>query len=125
MGEGPRSLAEKRHQSLDAELVPLSVAATVTYFHLADARTRLQQTDSVQRAVGLAALALSQVAVLRLRMKGEAARPMSIGEVQRLLFRPMLEGADRPDLDRFFIRRGDLRVALVTLREARDAFGPR
>ncbi len=44
---------------------------------------------------------------------------MSAEELRRLLLEPMRDEARRPDLDRFFIRRADLRAALVTLREAR------
>lgn len=112
--------ANLRQQALDDELVPLSVAATVAYFHFTDPRTQARPADSLVRAVGLAAQSLSQVAVILTRGAHEVARPMSEEEVQRVLFRPMLNHARRPDLDRFFIRRGDLRVALVSLREARS-----
>ncbi len=47
-------MVEDRHV-LDAELVPLSVAATVAYFHLADPRIQVEQAGSLLRAVGRAA----------------------------------------------------------------------
>ena len=103
---------------LDAELVPLSVAATVAYFHLADPRIQVEQAGSLLRAVG-AAISLAHVAAIYLGGAEGPARPMSAEELRRLLLEPMRDEARRPDLDRFFIRRADLRAALVTLREAR------
>ena len=111
-------MGEDRHV-LDAELVPLSVAATVAYFHLADPRIQVEQAGSLLRAVGRAAISLAHVAAIYLGGAEGPARPMSAEELRRLLLEPMRDEARRPDLDRFFIRRADLRAALVTLREAR------
>jgi hypothetical protein len=114
-------MGEDRY-ALDAELVPLSVAATVAYFHLTDPRIQVGELDSLLRAVGRAAISLAQVAVIHLRGSEEPARQMNAEELRRLLLEPMLDEARRPDLDRFLIRRGDLRAALVSLREARGPF---
>ena len=109
-----------RQQALDEELVPLPVAATVAYFHLTHAITQVGQAELLTRAVGLTALAISQVASIHLRVAGEPTRALSAAEVEGLLVRPMLEESRRPDLDPFLIRRGELRRALATLRGARD-----
>jgi hypothetical protein len=112
---------ELRRHALDEELVPLSVAATVAYFHLTHAITQVGQADVLLRAVALTALAISQVASIHLGGAGDPKRALSAAEVDRLLVQPMLERAPCPDLDRFLIRRGELRRALASLRVAREA----
>ena len=105
---------------LDRELVPLAVAATITYHHVTDAARQVSETSSLREIVHFAAVALSTVAPIY-RM-GAQPLPLSGKEIQELLFRP-LEGAEPLQLDAYGVRRGDLRAALVTLKEARGAFG--
>ena len=110
---------DERHQAIDAELVPLSVAATVAYFHLTGPLPDAEQPDSRTRAVARAALALAQVAAIYVRASEGPPQAMNAEALRRLLLDPMLDEEGQPDLDRFLIRRGDLRAALVTLRHAR------
>jgi hypothetical protein len=105
---------------LDQELVPLAVAATITYHHVTDAARQVSETASLREIVHFAAVALSTVAPIY-RM-GPHSAPLSGPEIQELLFRP-LEGVEPLQLDAYGVRRGDLRAALVTLKEARSAFG--
>ena len=104
--------------SVDDELVPLSVAAQVTYFHLTGMRVRPPEDRPLEEVVRLAALALAGVAPIH-RMPGGVLTSRQVAE---LLIRPLSGTNDRPDLDGFLIRRGDLRDALVSLRKARPPF---
>jgi hypothetical protein len=47
---------------VDEELVPLSVAAQVTYFHLSGMQVRLPEDRPLDEVVRLAALALAEIA---------------------------------------------------------------
>jgi hypothetical protein len=113
---------DEDRQALDAELVPLSVAATVAYFHLTNPRVEVEQADSRVRAVARAALALAQLSAIFVRASDGRPQPINAEELRRLLVDPILDQARHPDLDRFLIRRADLRAALVTLRDARGRF---
>lgn len=120
MREGSDEVAAAGQKLLDQELVPLAVAATITYHHVTDAARQVSETSSLREIVHFAALALSTVAPIY-RM-GQKPLPLSEREVHELLFRP-LEGAEPLQLDAYGVRRGDLRTALITLKEARSAFG--
>jgi hypothetical protein len=76
----------------------------------------VEDAPSLSRAIILTAIALSQVATIQVRA-AEALRPMSPREVRERLFAPAQRG--ELDLDEFLIRRGDLRVAIETLKNAR------
>ena len=71
--------------------MPLSVAATVAYYHLADAKLRREDADNLARVTGLAAVSLCQVAMIFLGVPGRPPRAMTSDEVHRLLCRPMLD----------------------------------
>lgn len=109
---------------LDNEMVSLAVAASVTYFHLTEVARQIDSEAHLAEMLQVVAVALSQVApIYRAPTDGESPSLLSNREVDRLLFLPMREGEEAPDLDDYRIRRGDLRRALVTLREARSLFG--
>jgi hypothetical protein len=109
----------QRQRLLDAELIPLSVAAQVAYFQLTGVIDQTRADDGLAEMVQLAALALSQVAPI-LRQNGDALTTQEVGE---LFVAPRAENFQPVDLDAFLIRRGDFRAALSTLQEARAAFG--
>ena len=117
MAGDSKTIADQQNQ-LDAELVPLAVAATVAYFHLTEASKQVDSQGHLADVVPVVALALSQVTPVYAAADG-TGRPVN-KEVDALLLR---RDAAPPDLDRFAIRRGDLRAALATLREARHLFG--
>jgi hypothetical protein len=117
VGDEVASMGQKQ---LDQELVLLAVAATITYHHVTDAAKQVSETATLREIVHFAAVALSTVApIYRI---GPHPLPLSGREIQELLFRP-LEGVEPLQLDAYGVRRGDLRVALATLKEARGAFG--
>lgn len=118
MGEG-HGLRVEELRRLEDELVPLSVAATVTYFHITALKRQVEDQDTLFQALHLVAVALSQVAPIH--EVHEDGRPglLSAQEIERLLFRPIRSGGDLPDLDRFRVRRGDLHRAMNALRDAR------
>ena len=105
---------DRRHYALDAEYVPLSVAATVAYFHLAESRRVTEPEEGAAQLVARAAMALCQIAEIHVMGEHETVSPMSPGEVEERLCRP-LHARRTPDLDGFLIRRGDLRAAIKAL----------
>ena len=100
--------------------MPLSVAAGVAYFRLADASAQLEESPNLSRALTLAAIALSQVATIEIVIDG-AARPMSPRELRERLFGPA-QRDELLNLDGFLIRRADLHAAINTLSQARSWF---
>ena len=117
----PRSDASAEAlQLLDDEFVPLSVATTITYFHVTDALRRVSTEEELADIAHLVAIALSTVAPLY-----REATPACARELEEMLFRPLRERADATVLEKFSIRRRDLRTAMTTLKEARVAFGRR
>jgi len=107
------SQAETRpSRALDDEPVPLAVAATVAYFHVTEAAHQVTTRSDLAEVVPLVAIALSTVAPIL----GETG-PLSAPEVRERLY------AKPPVLHGLAMRRGDLRAAMVTLREARSTFG--
>jgi hypothetical protein len=89
------------------------VAASVAYFHLTDAAHQVTAESDLADVVPLVAIALSTVAPIH----------ADHGPVGDAALRVLLYGERRPNLDGLSIRRGDLRTAMITLREARAAFG--
>jgi hypothetical protein len=120
MQHGRHDEAAAGQELLDQELVPLAIAATIAYHHITDAARQVSERSRVRDIVHVAAMALSTVA----RIYRNSARPVALTEqeVRELLFRPRGEIA-QVDLDAYAVRRGDLRSALATLKEARGAFG--
>lgn len=124
MSEERQASITAAQAALDEEMVSLAVAASVTYFHLTEVARQIDSESHLAEMLQVVAVALSQVAPIHRAPKpGADAALLSSAEVDRLLFRPMREGEEAPDLDEYCIRRGDLRKALVTLREARNLFG--
>jgi hypothetical protein len=116
--------AEAKQLELDNELVPLAVAANVTYFHLTDVSRQVDANEHLADMLQVVSVALAQVApIYRARADGEQPSLLSNGDIDRLLLAPLRDGAESPSLDGYCVRRGDLRKALVTLREARNLFG--
>jgi hypothetical protein len=111
--DGKALAGSQPQQQLDDEMVPLAVAATVAYFHVTEAAHQVTTQTDLADIVPLVAIALSTVAPIH----GEA-RPLSAIEVRERLY-----GSRRPSLDGLKMRRGDLRTAMITLREARSTFG--
>ena len=103
---------------VEADLVPLRVAASVAYVHITDRARRLSSQDDLAQVIHLVAIALSTVAPIR-RADGAA---LTDAELRELFYRP-LEHSAKLDLDSFFIRRADLKKAMTTLKEARVVFG--
>lgn len=103
-----------RLSSVSDELVLLSVAAQVTYFHLSGLRESSPDDRPLAEVVRIAALALAEI--VPVYRDGKALNPK---ELEDLLIRPLSSRREQPDLDAFCIRRGDLRDALMSLRRAR------
>jgi hypothetical protein len=121
MAEMTRRPSEEDSQVLvDEELVPLSVAATVAYYSLVNARARVEYDASPNDVMDLLALSLSQVTPLR--RVGNPQVEMSTTEVKDEFFIPLCRGPQRPDLDRFVVRRRDLHAAINVLKAARVWF---
>lgn len=107
-------LTEERRARLDDEMVSLPVAATVAYFHITDAAKQVGSQADLAEIVGLVAIALSTVAPIHAK-----DGPCSAARLRELLYNDR-----RPNVDGLTIRRGDLRTAMISLREARASFGP-
>ena len=104
--------------------MPLSIAATVTYFHVTAVARQLDDEDNLAEVLHLVAVALSQVAPIHhRRLPNAEPLLLSTQELETLLFKPVRDGIDVPDLDRFCIRRRDLHAALISLRAARSSLG--
>lgn len=112
--EGMEAFAVERQARLDEELVPLYVAATVAYFHVTDAAHQVSTQEALADVVPLVAIALSTIAPIH----------AEDGPLGSAALRDALYKEKRPNVDGLMIRRGDLRRAMITLREARAAFGP-
>jgi hypothetical protein len=104
---------------LEAELVPLRVAATVAYFQITDSVRQLSAEDGLADVIHLVALALSTVAPIH-RVGGGV---LGDAELRDVLYRPLGMAGGKPDYDGLAIRRSDLKSAMATLKEARVVFG--
>ncbi|HUQ74963.1 MAG TPA: hypothetical protein VM183_09575 [Burkholderiales bacterium] len=109
-----------RRLELDAEPVPLAVAARVAYFQLTDAVRQVSSEDDLAEVVHLVAIALSTVAPIRHASGGI----LTDRELRELFYRPLGLVGKKPSLEGFVIRRGELKSAMTTLKEARIVFGP-
>jgi hypothetical protein len=117
-----QTVAPQLHQY--EEYVPLSVAATVTYFHITETSRQLGNEQHLSEVMHLVAIALSTVAPFYMSsLGGKAAFVLAPREVDDLLFRPLREKGQIPSLENLRIRRQDLHKAMATLKEARIAFG--
>ena len=105
------------------DYLPLSVAATVAYFYLADAQLMPEGESSLARRVALAAIALTQVAEIRTRQADGTLAATGHRQLEQELSRP-LHGLPGPDLDALFIRRGDLHSALKALTAGKKLLEP-
>jgi hypothetical protein len=104
----------------EEELVVLSIAVAIAYFHVTDAPRQAGERDALGELLPLVAMALSAVAPIR-RADGT---PLSEAEVDELLFRRKAGGAaSASTLAQLRIRRGELDKAMAILKEARVAFG--
>ncbi len=113
-------------QLQDNDLVPLSLAASLAYFELTGLEGRVGSEEHLRDVIDLAAVALVHVAPIY-RANAGAGRPaslMSAGQADELLFTPIRKGKAAPPLDRFYIRRGDLRAAIASLRPALASSAP-
>src|SRR5438067_11707231 len=104
---------------LEVELVPLRVAATIAYFHVTDSMRQVSSEKDLAEIVHLVAIALSTVAPIR-RADGAV---LTSAELHEIFYRPLGQRLRKPELEGLVIRRGDLKNAMVTLKEARMAFG--
>jgi hypothetical protein len=105
--------------SIDDELVPLSIAAPVAYFHI-NGSAGVPDDKPIEELVRVTAIALCQVAPIYGADGEGPARRLDEPGIERLLLRPLQDRGAHVDLDLFHMRRGDLRIALVSLREARN-----
>lgn len=96
------------------ELVPLSIAAQVTYFHLSGLRIHVSDGQPLAEMIRITALALAEIAPI---FRGGSA--LDRQQLDDLLIHPLSSRQALPDLDAFHVRRGDLRDALINLRKAR------
>lgn len=105
-------------RSLENDLVPLSEAASLAYLELAGVKGEVGSEEHLSDVVDLAAVALSHVAPIYLQSAdgSGAATLISAIEGDELLFAPIREGRRAPALDRLYVRRGDLRGAITSLR---------
>ena len=103
-------------RSQENELVPLSVAGSVAYFELAGA-TGPAGTEALRDVIDLAVIALSHVVPIH-RRSAEGTTVLSAQQVEELLLSPIREGRQVPDLEPFYIRRGDLHAAIADLRKS-------
>jgi hypothetical protein len=101
------------------DYIPLSVAATVAYFHLSDPHLLAQPEEKMSERLARAALALSQLAPIHARRgDGSVADALDSREIDEKLFRPMRTNG-LLDLDAFVIRRAELHAAIKALEGAR------
>jgi hypothetical protein len=113
---------DREGTSLNEEFLELSEAAAVAYIALTNTSKTFETDQRLADARHLVAIALSTVAPIYMATRC-GARVFVLGpeEVERLLFRPLRERAT-PALKDLRIRRHDLRAAITTLKEARQAF---
>jgi hypothetical protein len=103
----------------ESELVPLSVAAALAYFELTGVKGPAGSEEHLRDVIDLAVVALSHAApILRRSADGHSAPSvMSAAQVEQLLFIPIREGRQAPDLEAFYIRQGDLHAAITHFRK--------
>jgi hypothetical protein len=103
---------------LDAEFVPMPVAAAMAYFDITAQRKVVGSAAELVEVGRLVAIALSTVApIYRVAEDGKRALALTADEINERLFR-----AKNPTLDDLAIRRDDLDQAIASLKEARASF---
>lgn len=107
-------------QLLENEWVPLFEAASLAYRELTGVEGQVGSEENLRDVVELAVIALLRVApVYQGSADGSSVTTvMSAVQRQKLVFAPIREGTQAPALDRFYIRRSDLRGAITGLRNA-------
>lgn len=107
-------------QLLENDLVPLSEAASLAYLDLAGVKGEAGSEEHLRDVVDLAVVALLHVApIYQSSADGSSSTTvMSADQGEALLFAPIRQGREAPALDRFYIRRSDLRGAITHLRNA-------
>src|SRR5262245_19727127 len=109
-------------EALGEEFLPLELAATITYYQLAEVRRR-PRPEHFGELVHLAAIALSTVAPIYLKTSaGAGLLVLSSREIDELLFHPLKSGK-RPPLDGLRVRKADMQKGVEALKLARSAFG--
>jgi len=103
---------------LENEWVPLFEAASLAYLELTGVEGQVGSEEHLRDVVELAVIALLRVApIYQGSADGSSSTTvMSAVQRQKLVFAPILEGREAPALDRFYIRRSDLRGAITSLR---------
>jgi hypothetical protein len=111
------TMAEIRLQ--ESELVPLSVAASLAYFELTGVKGQAGSEEHLRDVIDLAVVALSHAAPIHRRNADGDSSPsvMSATQVEQLLFIPIREGREAPDLEPFYIRRSDLHAVITSFRK--------
>jgi hypothetical protein len=111
--------SESALRAQDAQLLPLHLGARIAYFQLTLPRRQVSIEEDLAELVHFVAIALSTVAPI-LRATGERLDDRALRET---LYPREGSRGPRPDLEGLVIRRGDLRNAIATLKEARVVFG--
>ncbi|HEY1289570.1 MAG TPA: hypothetical protein VGF58_14680 [Burkholderiales bacterium] len=105
---------------LEAEYLPLPIAALVAYYKVTDIRRRVPQ-DHIGETIHAMAVALSAVAPIYGPGDGEEKRcPLSAREVDELLLKPAAPAA-LPALDSLSIRKADMQRGIETLKASGGA----
>ena len=114
-----RSVKEQQRLA-DKAFVSLAVASTLTYLYVTERSTESEFRVPLE-VLPLVAVALAQVAPIH-KMDDDKT-PLTVSEINALLMGP-LRSSKGPSLDQFKMRRGVLRRAMETLKQARATFGP-
>lgn len=103
----------------ESDLVPLAVAAALAYFELTGVKGQVGSDEHLRDVIDLAVVALSHAApILRRSADGDSAPSvMSATQVEQLLFIPIRQGRQAPDLEPFYIRQHDLHAAITHFRK--------
>ena len=103
---------------LDAEYLPLPIAALVAYYRITDVRRQVPQ-NQIGETVRAMAVALSTVATIYGPAEaGKERSALTDSELDELLFRP-LGSAARPALDHLCIRKADMQRGIEALKASR------
>lgn len=104
---------------LENEWVPLFEAAQLAYLELTGVEGQVGSEENLRDVVELAVIVLLRVApIYQGSADGGSTTVMSAAQRRKLVFAPICEGTQAPALDRFYIRRSDLRGAITGLRNA-------
>jgi|SRR5262249_4936814 len=106
---------ELPQELLEAEYLPLPIAALVAYYKVTDIRRRVPQ-DHIGETIHAMAIALSTVApIYGPAIDGKIGPRLSASEVDKLLLRPS-QPAAQSRLDELRIRRADMQRGIEALR---------